>query len=127
MKDWKDTIIICMFMLGIFLLFRGIAGIAYAEEGTPEDRLPERLLLQTQSVCYPYEEGKALIEGEYDEVVIAEGTYVTQTVQGPLSGKLEFFANRDNMQFTLYLSNGVIGCILGVGQNFQPVIAGTEM
>lgn len=127
MKDWKDTIIICMFMLGLFLLFRGLIGIAYAEEGTPENRLPERLLLQTQSVCYPYEEGKALIEGEYDEVVIAEGTYVTQTVQGPLSGKLEFFANRNNMQFTLYLSNGVIGCILGVGQDFQPVIPGTEM
>lgn len=127
MKDWKDTIIICMFMLGLFLLFRGIVGIAYAEEGTPENRLPERLLLQTQAVCYPYEEGRALIEGEYDEVVIAEGTYVTQTVQGPLAGKLEFFANRNTMQFSLYLSNGVVGCILGVGQDFKPVVTGIEM
>ena len=49
MRDWKDTIIICMFMLGLFLLFRGIVGIAYAEEGTPEDRLPERLLLTSHN------------------------------------------------------------------------------
>jgi len=117
MRSWKDVIVVFMFVFGMYMLIRGLIGIAYADE---ENTIaPPQLRMTTVSSCGDYEQMTARLVNEYNEVGVASGQITLQLSTGEfIGGDLHFFAHPETRDYTLIFTNYQIACIIGAGKAF---------
>ena len=115
MRSWKDVILLFMFVFGMYMLIRGLIGMALADESNP-------LMLTITGPCNTVENMLEQVE-EHEEVGVASGSFYATTPQGQvLGGDLHFFVHPTTKDYTIMFTNGEIMCALGIGEGFGPYV-----
>ena len=110
MKNFKDVLLVLMFVLGIVLLISGLTGLAYAQ------------VFQTT---------KPIFCGDFialDEALKGTNGEIARLKGKTPSGMLYFYVNTETRTFSVVevIESGPLACMIASGEDFEFVIDGTD-